>query len=148
MKSQKIIGIVLIVIASTFFSTAQANFRFYIQYAITQNTYTGGEGLFDELMELHDRSQSSADLIAQLWYKRALTSCEREAELAAKAVTDKYFDENPNFKYSDLTEEQKNANTKEIFEKIRPCMCGYYYDNWDKINKMIAGKLNMLKKEK
>jgi len=107
------------------------------------------QGCVDELMELHSLDVNAADKIADFWLFKSKRECYDFVEKIKSGVDfkdlykeiDYYIDKKTTSVSGGKYEEIQKKALKEA-EQCRYCI---YYDNWDAINKMILGKLKVVK---
>jgi len=123
--------------------------RFYLEYTEVSHSLMSDEGCLDELMELQSLDMNAADKIADFWLFKSKRECYDFVEKIKSGVDfkdlykeiDYYIDKKTTSVSGGKYEEIQKKALKEA-EQCRYCI---YYDNWDAINKMILGKLKVVK---
>ena len=123
--------------------------RFYLEYTEVSHSLMSDQGCVDELMELHSLDVNAADKIADFWLFKSKRECYDFVEKIKSGVDfkdlykeiDYYIDKKTTSVSGGKYEEIQKKALKEA-EQCRYCI---YYDNWDAINKMILGKLKVVK---
>jgi hypothetical protein len=109
--------------------------KFHISYASLQNMAFGGEGYFDELMEITRLDEDRSNFIADFWRTRALAEQNQAIDIILERI----------FQRSDGT--SKEERQKEAIRKSNTLLQSYYYDHWDDINQMIKVSLKLAKEK-
>jgi hypothetical protein len=130
--------------ATVFFADADAGEaglpRFFLDYAIVNHSLKNDEGAFNELMDLAKLDQKSADFIAEFWWGKANSYCDDYVDKLIRQYSAKITPK--------TSEREKIEITEAAKKEADQCFYGFYYDQWDEINKMIREKYGAVKKAK
>lgn len=113
-------------------SSSFAMSRFFLDYAVVDHSLKNDQGYSKALLKLYEKDPNAAEFIANFWHKRAYYACEKRIKEAVDSCVERIT--------SNMTEEQKNEILKPVDEIVSNCFDNYYYDHWDKINKMLVDK--------
>ena len=149
MKKTAVIFIILFLFPACVFADGTGLSRFYLEYTEVSHSLMSDEGCLDELMELQSLDMNAADKIADFWLFKSKRECYDFVEKIKSGVDfkdlykeiDYYIDKKTTSVSGGKYEEIQKKALKEA-EQCRYCI---YYDNWDAINKMILGKLKVVK---
>lgn len=152
MRKTTVIFIILFIFPVCLFADGTGLSRFYQEYKEVNHSLMSDQGCVDELMELQSLDVNAADKIADFWLFKSKRECYDFVEKIKSGVdfNDLYKEidyYNIDKKTTNVSggkyEEIQNKALKEA-EQCRYCI---YYDNWDKINKMILDKLKVVKEK-
>ncbi len=152
MRKTTVIFIILFLFPVCLFADGTGLSRFYQEYKEVNHSLMSDQGCVDELMELQSLDVNAADKIADFWLFKSKRECYDFVEKIKSGVdfNDLYKEidyYNIDKKTTNVSggkyEEIQNKALKEA-EQCRYCI---YYDNWDRINKMILDKLKVVKEE-
>ena len=149
MRKTAVVFIILFLFPACVFADGTGLSRFYLEYTEVSHSLMSDEGCLDELMELQSLDMNAADKIADFWLFKSKRECYDFVEKIKSGVDfkdlykeiDYYIDKKTTSVSSGKYEEIQKKALKEA-EQCRYCI---YYDNWDAINKMILGKLKVVK---
>ena len=149
MRKTAVIFIILFLFPACVFADGTGLSRFYLEYTEVSHSLMSDEGCLDELMELQSLDMNAADKIADFWLFKSKRECYDFVEKIKSGVDfkdlykeiDYYIDKKTTSVSGGKYEEIQKKALKEA-EQCRYCI---YYDNWDAINKMILGKLKVVK---
>ena len=149
MRKTAVIFIILFLFPACLFADGTGLSRFYLEYTEVSHSLMSDEGCLDELMELQSLDMNAADKIADFWLFKSKRECYDFVEKIKSGVDfkdlykeiDYYIDKKTTSVSGGKYEEIQKKALKEA-EQCRYCI---YYDNWDAINKMILGKLKVVK---
>jgi len=103
--------------------------RFYLDYAVVQESLKNDKGNWDIFMKLVEIDSKKANFIAEFWWSKVKKECSPFVkEIVKKAVKE--------IKPKTTKEELKNS--ERVKKEANQCYYGVYYDNWADINKMVA----------
>jgi len=118
------------VVFSTAYSEQQGLLpRFYLDYAVVQDSLKNDKGNFDEFMKLAEINRNAADFIAKFWWGKAKKECHAFVNEMIKQRVEQMT--------PDSTEYEKSEIEKGLKEDADQCYYGVYYDHWDEINQMV-----------
>jgi len=148
-RKTAVVFIILFLFPACVFADGTGLSRFYLEYTEVSHSLMSDEGCLDELMELQSLDMNAADKIADFWLFKSKRECYDFVEKIKSGVDfkdlykeiDYYIDKKTTSVSSGKYEEIQKKALKEA-EQCRYCI---YYDNWDAINKMILGKLKVVK---
>ena len=149
MRKTAVVFIILFLFPACVFADGTGLSRFYLEYTEVSHSLMSDEGCLDELMELQSLDMNAADKIADFWLFKSKRECYDFVEKLKSGVDfkdlykeiDYYIDKKTTSVSGGKYEEIQKKALKEA-EQCRYCI---YYDNWDAINKMILGKLKVVK---
>ena len=149
MRKTAVVFIILFLFPACVFADGTGLSRFYLEYTEVSHSLMSDEGCLDELMELQSLDMNAADKIADFWLFKSKRECYDFVEKIKSGVDFKdlykeiyyYIDKKTTSVSGGKYEEIQKKALKEA-EQCRYCI---YYDNWDAINKMILGKLKVVK---
>lgn len=149
MRKTAVVFIILFLFPACVFADGTGLSRFYLEYTEVSHSLMSDEGCLDELMELQSLDMNAADKIADFWLFKSKRECYDFVEKIKSGVDfkdlykeiDYYIDKKTTSVSGGKYEEIQKKALKEA-EQCRYCI---YYDNWDAINKMILGKLKVVK---
>ena len=149
MRKTAVIFIILFLFPACLLADGAGLSRFYLEYTEVSHSLMSDQGCVDELMELHSLDVNAADKIADFWLFKSKRECYDFVEKIKSGVDfkdlykeiDYYIDKKTTSVSGGKYEEIQKKALKEA-EQCRYCI---YYDNWDAINKMILGKLKVVK---
>ena len=149
MRKTAVVFIILFLFPACVFADGTGLSRFYLEYTEVSHSLMSDEGCLDELMELQSLDMNAADKIADFWLFKSKRECYDFVEKIKSGVDfkdlykeiDCYIDKKTTSVSGGKYEEIQKKALKEA-EQCRYCI---YYDNWDAINKMILGKLKVVK---
>jgi hypothetical protein len=148
-RKTAVVFIILFLFPACVFADGTGLSRFYLEYTEVSHSLMSDEGCLDELMELQSLDMNAADKIADFWLFKSKRECYDFVEKIKSGVDfkdlykeiDYYIDKKTTSVSGGKYEEIQKKALKEA-EQCRYCI---YYDNWDAINKMILGKLKVVK---
>jgi len=107
--------------------------RFFLDYAVVEHSLKNDKGYSIKLLELYKKNPNSAIFLADFWHYKAVKECYKFMKETAHFYSEKIS--------IDMTEGQKDKIMEPAKEAIDHCFYGFYYDNWDEINRTIVNKL-------
>jgi hypothetical protein len=149
MKKTAAILIALFLFPVCLFADEAGLSRFYREYTEVSHSLMSDQGCVDELMELQSLDVNAADKIADFWLFKSKRECYDFVEKIKSGVDFKDL-----YKEIDYYIDKKTTNVsggkyeeiqKKALKEAEQCRYCIYYDNWDAINKMILGKLKVVK---
>ena len=151
MRKTAVIFIIQFLFPLCLFADGAGLSRFYQEYTEVSHSLMSDQGCVSELMELQSLDVNAADKIADFWLFKSKRECYDFVEKIKSGVDfkdlykeiDYYIDKKTTNVSGGKYEEIQRKALKEA-EQCRYCI---YYDNWDDINKMILGKLKVVKEE-
>jgi hypothetical protein len=151
MRKTAVIFIILFLFPACLFADGAGLSRFYLEYTEVSHSLMSDQGCVDELMELQSLDVDAADKIADFWLFKSKRECFDFIEKIKSGVDFKDL-----YKEIDYYIDKKTTNVsggkyeeiqKKALKEAEQCRYCIYYDNWDAINKMILGKLKVVKEE-
>ena len=151
MRKTAVIFIMLFLFPACLFADGAGLSRFYLEYTEVSHSLMSDQGCVDELMELQSLDVDAADKIADFWLFKSKRECFDFIEKIKSGVDFKDL-----YKEIDYYIDKKTTNVsggkyeeiqKKALKEAEQCRYCIYYDNWDAINKMILGKLKVVKEE-
>jgi hypothetical protein len=151
MRKTAVIFIILFLFPACLFADGAGLSRFYREYTEVSHSLMSDQGSVDELMELQSLDVDAADKIADFWLFKSKRECFDFIEKIKSGVDFKDL-----YKEIDYYIDKKTTNVsggkyeeiqKKALKEAEQCRYCIYYDNWDAINKMILGKLKVVKEE-
>ena len=125
------IAIILSILTSTTAIASRSCFPVY--YAIVKNL-KGDEAHFEEFMDLYDLAPKTAEHLSTFWWHKTLAYCKDQKERARTQKIAEWKKKNPD---KVISSDDQTLISKEVIEKISPCIESYIYDNWNEINQSI-----------
>jgi len=113
--------------------------RFYLDYAVVQDSLKNGQGVLEQLIELYKAHPQAANFITDFWWEKAKRECSSTFSSVARRYAQKVT--------ASTSESAKKEYEKEAKEEAAQCVYGVYYDHWDEINTMIELRIKKLKTE-
>jgi hypothetical protein len=151
MRKTAVIFTILFLFPACLFADGAGLSRFYLEYTEVSHSLMSDQGCVDELMELQSLDVDAADKIADFWLFKSKRECFDFIEKIKSGVDFKDL-----YKEIDYYIDKKTTNVsggkyeeiqKKALKEAEQCRYCIYYDNWDAINKMILGKLKVVKEE-
>ena len=149
MRKTAVIFIILFLFPACLLADGAGLSRFYLEYTEVSHSLMSDQGCVDELMELHSLDVNAADKIADFWLFKSKRECYDFVEKIKSGVDFKDLYKEINYYIDKKTTSVSSGKYEEIQKKAlkeaEQCRYCIYYDNWDAINKMILGKLKVVK---
>ena len=149
MRKTAVVFIILFLFPACVFADGTGLSRFYLEYTEVSHSLMSDEGCLDELMELQSLDMNAADKIADFWLFKSKRECYDFVEKIKSGVDFKDLYKEINYYIDKKTTSVSGGKYEEIQKKAlkeaEQCRYCIYYDNWDAINKMILGKLKVVK---
>ena len=149
MRKTAVVFIILFLFPACVFADGTGLSRFYLEYTEVSHSLMSDEGCLDELMELQSLDMNAADKIADFWLFKSKRECYDFVEKIKSGVDFKDLYKEINYYIDKKTTSVSSGKYEEIQKKAlkeaEQCRYCIYYDNWDAINKMILGKLKVVK---
>ncbi len=151
MRKTAIVFIMLFFFPVCLFADETDLARFYREYTEVDHSLMSDQGCVDELMELQSLDVNAADKIADFWMYKSKREC---YDFVEKIKSDVNFKDL--YKEIDYLIDKRTTNVsggeyekiqKKALKEAEQCRYCIYYDNWDEINKMILGKLKLVKEK-
>jgi len=118
-------------------NTALPPHRFFLDYAVVDHSLKNDNGYSMELLDLYEKDRDSAVFIAEFWHQKAVKECMEAIQQTAHRYSRQIT--------LGMSEEEKAKINSKGEKEARQLFYGYYYDNWDGINKTIEDKLRNAK---
>jgi len=148
-RKTAVVFIILFLFPACVFADGTGLSRFYLEYTEVSHSLMSDEGCLDELMELQSLDMNAADKIADFWLFKSKRECYDFVEKIKSGVDFKDLYKEINYYIDKKTTSVSGGKYEEIQKKAlkeaEQCRYCIYYDNWDAINKMILGKLKVVK---
>jgi hypothetical protein len=148
-RKTAVVFIILFLFPACVFADGTGLSRFYLEYTEVSHSLMSDEGCLDELMELQSLDMNAADKIADFWLFKSKRECYDFVEKIKSGVDFKDLYKEINYYIDKKTTSVSSGKYEEIQKKAlkeaEQCRYCIYYDNWDAINKMILGKLKVVK---
>ena len=149
MRKTAVVFIILFLFPACLLADVAGLSRFYLEYTEVSHSLMSDQGCVDELMELHSLDVNAADKIADFWLFKSKRECYDFVEKIKSGVDFKDLYKEINYYIDKKTTSVSSGKYEEIQKKAlkeaEQCRYCIYYDNWDAINKMILGKLKVVK---
>ena len=149
MRKTAVVFIILFLFPACLLADGAGLSRFYLEYTEVSHSLMSDQGCVDELMELHSLDVNAADKIADFWLFKSKRECYDFVEKIKSGVDFKDLYKEINYYIDKKTTSVSSGKYEEIQKKAlkeaEQCRYCIYYDNWDAINKMILGKLKVVK---
>ncbi len=151
MRKTAVIFIILFLFPVCSFVDGAGLSRFYREYTEVSHSLMCDQGCVDELMELQSLDVNAADKIADFWMYKSKRECYDFVEKIKSDVNFKDLYKEIDYLIDKRTTNVSGGEYEEIQKKAlkeaEQCRYCIYYDNWDEINKMILGKLKVVKEK-
>ncbi len=151
MRKIAVIFIILFLFPVCSFVDGAGLSRFYREYTEVSHSLMCDQGCVDELMELQSLDVNAADKIADFWMYKSKRECYDFVEKIKSDVNFKDLYKEIDYLIDKRTTNVSGGEYEEIQKKAlkeaEQCRYCIYYDNWDEINKMILGKLKVVKEK-